>query len=138
MIQHYNRASIICGLSGFILYFALPGLFGPLKWFAGDLFAIIILIASPILMFLGVFYYVKAKGHSGLWALWILAGVIGIIVMACLVDKTKAAAPDRKLSYGVIYLVLAVTLILIFLLNFSSTGVFSLFYESYSEFIEGK
>ena len=83
MIKKYNNISLAAGIPGIIIQ-VLGSIVGNSE----------IIIIGTLLLLLGFAYYAKAKGRNPAWASMAFFSVIGIIVLACLKDKTKENA-DR-------------------------------------------
>lgn len=100
MIAEYNRKSLALGLPGLVLnigcYYLLNNLFvfpksqnaAPHAW-VGVLLELGIL-AGSILFMIGLGYYAKSKGYSGLLGLLGVISCIGLLILALLPDKRKS------------------------------------------------
>jgi hypothetical protein len=85
MIKEYNNKSLLFGIPGLILQivgrlFVEPS--HPVLGFA-------ITLIGTILLLIGFALYAKAKGRHPAWCLMALLSIIGLIILACLKDKTK-------------------------------------------------
>jgi hypothetical protein len=86
MIKEYNRRSFYFGIPGIILQIA-----GQLmRDSIGEPTAIgaIISLIGTALLLIGFSYYAKAKGRHPAWCLMAFLSIIGLIVLACLKDKS--------------------------------------------------
>jgi hypothetical protein len=97
MIRRYNNLSLLWGVPGIIMQIG-----GQIMRFAnetanrspqpetsfGVLGTLIMLLGTAALL-VGLVYYAKAKGRSGWWSLFAFLSIIGLIVLACLKDRTK-------------------------------------------------
>jgi hypothetical protein len=94
MIKKYNTLSFVWGIPGILIQ-----IFGiMLRRFAqtqdmpplyDDLGRLVVLFGI-IALLIGFVYYAKAKGRSAWWCLFGFLSLIGLIVLACLKDKTLA------------------------------------------------
>ena len=86
MIENYNRLSFVYGIPGLVLQ-----ILGNLKAQAADgpTFWSVIALLGTILLFVGFAYYAKAKGRHWAWCFMALLSIIGLIVLACLKDKSN-------------------------------------------------
>ena len=86
MIAEYNRKSFVFGIPGIILQIAgnfmrtPDGVFTPL--------GALVLLAGTVLLLVGLMFYAKAKGRHGAWCLFAFLSLIGLIVLACLKDRS--------------------------------------------------
>ena len=90
MIQRHNRLSLALGIPGIALHLAsiwLPALFG-LKGAIASALLIVTFLLGTALLLAGLIFYAKAKGRSAWWSLFAILGIIGLVVLACLKDKT--------------------------------------------------
>ena len=78
-----NSKSLIVGLPGIVLQVGGLGL-GEQNYF----------LLGTVLLVWGCWYYVKAKGRAGEWALLGVLSVIGFIILACLSDECSEAPDD--------------------------------------------
>ncbi len=94
MIQEYNRKSFYYGIPGIILQIAGQFMKGP----TGEPTAIgvIISLVGTALLLTGFLFYVKAKGRHPAWCLMAFLSIIGLIVLACLKDKSAQKAQESK------------------------------------------
>ena len=92
MIAHYNRRSLALGVPGLvfqvapILHDALPPHGEWLHVLTG-----LIVFAGWVMLVVGLCYYALAKGYSKWLGLLGLLSCIGLVVLACLPDRTKTA-----------------------------------------------
>ena len=85
MIQRYNRLSFVFGIPGIVLQMGgvafeterLPYLRGAAA------------LAGTLLLIVGLALYAQAKGRHPAWGVFGLAGILGLLVLACLKDRTK-------------------------------------------------
>ena len=86
MIKEYNRRSFYFGIPGIILQIA-----GHLmRDSIGEPTAtgVLISLVGTALLITGFVFYAKAKGRHPAWCLMALLSIIGLIVLACLKDKS--------------------------------------------------
>jgi hypothetical protein len=100
MIARYNTRSfiwavpgIVMQLIGFVVRMAnmqhtSQGQLVTSNLFVDNVGRVVILVGS-ILLFIGLAYYAKAKGRSPWWCLFAFLSLIGLIVLACLKDRTE-------------------------------------------------
>ena len=91
MITRYNRRGLLFDVSGVVLQFVGgfiidaplqdPSLLGGLS----DTF-------GTVLLAIGLAYDAKAKGRSLAWCLMALLGIIGVLVLALLEDRSGSTA----------------------------------------------
>ena len=81
MIKEYNRKSFCFGIPGIILQ--IGGNF----IMTGNVATAISLIGTALLL-IGFVFYAKAKGRHPAWCLFAFLSIIGLIVLACLKDKS--------------------------------------------------
>ena len=86
MIKEYNRKSFYFGIPGIILQFAGNIMRDPI----GEPTAtgILISLVGTALLITGFVFYAKAKGRHAAWSLMAFLSLIGLIVLACLKDKS--------------------------------------------------
>ena len=77
MIANYNNLSFVVGVPGIILQ-----ILGALTPGPG------LELLGTVLLTLGLAYYAMAKGRSPAWCLLGLLSIIGIVLLACLDDKS--------------------------------------------------
>ena len=93
MIAEYNKKSLVFGIPGIILQIAgnfmrTPnGLFTPLGWLA--------VLGGTALLLVGLAFYAKAKGRHSAWCLFAFLSLIGLIVLACLKDKSEQPSHEE-------------------------------------------
>ena len=88
MIKRYNNESFLFYISGFIIrVLALPAA-GVTGQGNSVIVALFFIIAGTALMVIGFGSYAKAKGRSTKWGLVGLAGMLGIIVLGLLEDRS--------------------------------------------------
>lgn len=80
MIKRYNTLSFAYFIPGMILQFASVTVDGGVSVALG--------ILGTILAIVGFGYYAKAKGRSSAWGIVGLLGILGLIVLACLKDRS--------------------------------------------------
>ncbi len=85
MIAKYNKISLAVGIPGIIVQFA-----GILLGELGAPGVPVALLGTGLLL-VGLVYYTKAKARSPAWCLMAFLSLIGLIVLACLKDKSVAA-----------------------------------------------
>ena len=78
MIARYNNISLATGIPGIILQIVgymsqQPGIY----------------LIGSVLLLIGFGYYAVSKGRSPAWALMGFLSCIGLLVLACLKDRTK-------------------------------------------------
>lgn len=87
MDARLNRTSLLFGIPGVLIqiaapvfsYFVLPGNSSFPETMAG---------VGTILLLIGLGYYAKAKGRSAWWCLLGFLSIIGLIILACLEDRS--------------------------------------------------
>jgi uncharacterized membrane protein len=87
MIKEYNRKSFYFGIPGIILQIA-----GQLmRDSTGGItsLGLVISLAGTALLITGLVFYAKAKGRHPAWCLMAFLSIIGLIVLACLKDKSE-------------------------------------------------
>ena len=77
MIAKYNKISLAVGSPGIILQIA--GII---------MSSLLVQLLGTVLLLVGLVYYAKAKGRSPVWCLFAFLSIIGLIVLACLKDKS--------------------------------------------------
>ena len=98
MLKSDNRISLCLGIPGIILHFSfVPVILYRVKYPHNAIpieynFFSILSIIGTVLLFFGLAYYAKAKGHSMAWGFMGFLGIIGLIVLACLSDRTVRVA----------------------------------------------
>ena len=90
-----NAAAGIC-LASFlcILVFGVPDIES-----SPALATSVMSVAAPVAAIayvLGLWFYIKAKGRSGWWILFTFLHVIGLVVIACLKDKSREPLEERQ------------------------------------------
>jgi hypothetical protein len=100
MIARYNTLSFVWAVPGLIMQIGgfvyrmsttqtnLQGQLVTTNLFMDNVARGVILIGT-ILLLIGFAYYAKAKGRSPWWCLCALLSWIGLIILACLKDRTK-------------------------------------------------
>lgn len=83
MIARYNNISLALGAPGLILQVAGNVLMGSSPGLGG-----LLILGGTILLIAGLAYYAIAKGRSGWWGLCGLLSLIGLIILACLKDRS--------------------------------------------------
>ena len=86
MIEEYNRKSFYFGIPGIILQIG-----GQLmRDSIGEPTAtgVLISLVGSVLLMTGFVFYAKAKGRHPAWCLMAILSIIGLIVLACLKDKS--------------------------------------------------
>jgi len=92
MISHYNRRSLAIGVPGLLLQIVpiLHDAFPPHgEWL--HVLTGLLTFAGLVMLVVGLCYYALAKGYSKWLGLLGLLSCIGLIVLACLPDRTKGA-----------------------------------------------
>ncbi len=74
MLKTQNKKSLVYGIPGILLQ-------------AVGIFSLPIGLIGTVLLVIGLGYYAKAKGHSGLFGLLGLLSWLGVIVLMCLKDR---------------------------------------------------
>jgi hypothetical protein len=100
LIRLYNRISLAVGIPGLILQIvgqAMTDSIGPLG-------KPVVVLGTGLLMF-GLAYYAKAKGRHPAWCLMGFLSLLGLIVLACLEDRTALKGsrewiPPHRNVYG--------------------------------------
>jgi hypothetical protein len=99
MIARYNTLSFIWGVPGLIIQMIgiilrVPntpvmqqGRLVSSNPFMFNL-GLVIILGGTILLLIGFAYYAKAKGRNPWWCLCALLSLIGLIILACLKDRT--------------------------------------------------
>jgi len=92
MLKSYSKKSLkfaIIGITGQIVVTALTLLFEivPSAYQAINISVALIQITFGILIIMGFWYYLKAKGRSPFWLILLFFNLIGIIIIASLKDK---------------------------------------------------
>lgn len=88
MIKRYNNLSLALGIPGIVLQVAGRIMMeSPDKLTMGAL----TLFAGTGLLLAGFAYYAKAKGRHPAWCLMAFLSLIGLIVLACLKDRSGTA-----------------------------------------------
>ena len=96
MIAEYNTKSFIFGIPGLILQTA--------GWFVRDAEGFVTPLGSVIalcgtgLLLVGFIFYAKAKGRHPAWCLVGFLSLIGLIILACLKDKTIPMTSEKNQS----------------------------------------
>jgi hypothetical protein len=100
MIAEYNRKSLRLGVPGLLLQMGCTILIkmlapktrdhsgAPPEWVAYLLLAGT--LAGVVLFIVGLCYYAKGKGYSGVLGLLGLLSCLGLLILAVLPDKTKS------------------------------------------------
>lgn len=86
MIKEYNNKSLAFGLPGLVIQFAgmLMVNFRPELNMLGN----VLVLAGTVLLFAGLGYYAKAKGHHPAWCVFGLLSLLGFVVLGLLPDRT--------------------------------------------------
>ena len=92
MIAHYNRRSLTLGIPGLFLQTApiFHDAFPPHGQWVHVLTGLMVL-AGGVMLVVGLCYYALAKGYSKWLGLLGLLSCIGLIVLACLPDRTRVS-----------------------------------------------
>lgn len=85
MIAKYNNVSLSLGAPGLILQ-VVGNVLGASNPGLGGL----LILGGTGLLIAGLAYYAIAKGRSGWWGLCGLLSIIGLIILACLKDRSGA------------------------------------------------
>lgn len=91
MIPEYNVKSLALGVPGLLLQIAANLLDGSPHGYQPPLehaLAIIVSLMGTGLLLIGLAYYAKAKGRHPAWCLMAFLSLIGVIVLACLEDRS--------------------------------------------------
>jgi hypothetical protein len=94
MIAEYNTKSFVFGIPGIVLqtggFFIhnAEGVMTPMGF--------IIALCGTMLLLVGFIFYAKAKGRNPAWCLFGLLSIIGLIVLACLKDKSVPQASEKN------------------------------------------
>lgn len=97
MIAKYNRRSFYWGVPGVLLL--IGGIFvlacsSETDYIALPIF-IVFIVAGRILLLVGLAYYAKAKGRSWAWCFFALLGIIGLIALLLLKDRTESVLSEE-------------------------------------------
>ncbi len=92
MIAEYNKKSFIFGIPGVVLQIAGNFMRTPERMIT-PLGAILVL-GGTVLLLIGLMFYAKAKGRHPAWCLFAFLSIIGLIVLACLKDKSVPQASE--------------------------------------------
>jgi Ca2+/Na+ antiporter len=87
MIQEYNRKSFYFGIPGIILQ--LSGRIMANEIPKNENLGAVYIFVGTVLLLVGLLYYAKAKGRHPAWCLMAFLSFIGLIVLACLKDKSE-------------------------------------------------
>jgi MFS family permease len=97
MIAKYNRISFYWGVPGILL--PIAGIFVLICLPEPDYIAlpifIIFMITGRILLLVGLAYYAKAKERRWTWCFIALLGLVGLIVLLSLDDRSQSALPEK-------------------------------------------
>ena len=88
MIAEFNRKSFYFGLPGIALQIA-GNILAHSTTQATSIMGAVILLIGTILLLTGFVYYAKAKGRHPAWCLVAFLSFIGLIILACLKDKSE-------------------------------------------------
>ena len=77
MIAKYYNVSLALGIPGIVLQLA-----------GGFALGFLVQLLGTALLIAGFAYYAKAKGRNSAWCLLAFLSIIGLIVLACLKDRT--------------------------------------------------
>jgi hypothetical protein len=89
VIKRYNNLSFLFGVPGLVLQIAGNVMLGPRP---GQGVALLLLLAGTLLLLIGFAYYAMAKGRHPAWCLMAFLSCFGLIVLACLKDKSNEVA----------------------------------------------
>ncbi len=86
MIKRYNNLSLVFGVPGILAqllgnYFRMSN--------PDSLNGLLITLGGTGLLLVGFAYYALAKGRSPAWCLMAFLSCIGLVVLACLKDKSN-------------------------------------------------
>jgi hypothetical protein len=92
-----NRKSLALGVPGIVLQIlgnvmyrpggSIAGTGRPAA--AGNPVWLLVMLAGTVLLIAGLAFYAKAKGRSPAWGFMGLLSIIGLIVLACLKDRSS-------------------------------------------------
>ena len=89
MIAKYNNKSLAYGLPGILLQFGGKFLKESTSDPAMNVASSIIILLGFVLLLIGMIYYTKGKGRNPAWCLLAFLSIIGLIILACIKDKTR-------------------------------------------------
>ncbi len=90
MLKKYNNLSLCFGIPGLVLQIAGFVLNTP----EGHL---VLKVAGTALLLIGLTYYARAKGQHPAWCLAAFLSIVGLIILACLRDKSLSQADEKQL-----------------------------------------
>ncbi len=90
MIKEWNQKSFYFGIPGIILQIVGRIMMNPDGGKAG--LGLLMALAGTGLLLAGFAYYAKAKGRHPAWCLMAFLSIIGLIVLACLKDRSGTSA----------------------------------------------
>jgi hypothetical protein len=90
MIKEWNQKSFYFGIPGIILQIA--GRMMMNSEGGKPSLGLLIALAGTGLLLAGFAYYAKAKGRHPAWCLMAFLSIIGLIVLACLKDRSGTSA----------------------------------------------
>ena len=96
MIMEYNRKSYYFGVPGIILQTSGRIMTVNIQEQA-NLGAFYMLVGTALLI-TGFVFYTKAKSRAPAWCLFAFLSIIGVIVLACLKDKSVTETTERKME----------------------------------------
>ncbi len=89
MDKSLNRTSLIWGVPGVIVQTVGWIMANGARTVPVALFGSLLFFGGTGLLLVGLFFYARAKGHSGWWSLVGLLSCVGILVLAVLPDRLK-------------------------------------------------
>ena len=119
MLRALNRKSLVYGVPGLLI----QGV--------GIVIHPAMILLGTVLLIIGLAYYAKAKGHSGLFGLFGLLSWVGILVLIVLKDHyetaeeqaAKGTTKQSDLLLGIVFglgLVIGIPLLIFLLVTFTS------------------
>jgi hypothetical protein len=105
MITEYKSKGFAFRISGLLLFFCTCLIGSPIHatppaWITVALLTCV--LASVVLVIVGLCYYAKAKGYSAVWGVVLpLLSCIGLLILAFLPDKADMDTPPPKIPFPV-------------------------------------
>ena len=88
MIAKYNRLSFLFGVPGLVLQIAGNVMRQGATPTSPSTLGVPLLVVGTALLLVGLALYAKAKGRHPAWCLLAFLSIIGLLILACLKDKT--------------------------------------------------